>query len=237
MAPNSVIEVATDAIDDAPPKSSQRNKPLSTKARENREIEMLQEKSIETGTKASKRTNRATTANGKQAGEDRGVESADSEMGGWQKVLAVIVQQQETIEDLKKIVVQQQDTIQNLHERLKDTQAELKQVHDQLDAISGNVALNTLVGNSPNPSYADVARTPPNSAPANIRSISSMGTTPSTMTDTLYCTVDTSRVVSEDADKVSAGAIRTTVEKEMRDSNEQANWRCQAVTKDLKNPH
>ena len=85
------------------------------------------------------------------------MESADSEMGGWQKVLAVIVQQQETIEDLKKIVVQQQDTIQNLHERLKDTQAELKQVHDQLDAISGNVALNTSVGNSPNPSYADVA--------------------------------------------------------------------------------
>ena len=57
------------------------------------------------------------------------------------------------------------------------------------------------------------------------------------MTDMLYCTVDTSRVVSEDANKVSAGAIRMTVKKEMCDSNEQANWRCQAVTKDLKNPH
>ena len=57
------------------------------------------------------------------------------------------------------------------------------------------------------------------------------------MTDMLYCTVDTSRVVSEDADKVSAGAIRMTVEKEMHDSNEQANWCCWAVTKDLKNPH
>lgn len=51
---------------------------------------------------------------------------------------------------------------------------------------------------------------PPNSVPANVHSISSMGTTPSTMTDILYCTVDTSRVAS---DKISAGAIRTNVEK------------------------
>ncbi|KFY83273.1 hypothetical protein V500_10110 [Pseudogymnoascus sp. VKM F-4518 (FW-2643)] len=57
------------------------------------------------------------------------------------------------------------------------------------------------------------------------------------MTDTLYCTVDTSRVASEDADKVSAGAIRTNVEKEMRDITERINWRCRAVTLDRKNPN
>lgn len=57
------------------------------------------------------------------------------------------------------------------------------------------------------------------------------------MTDTLYCTVDTSRVASEDVDKVSAGAIRTNVEKEMRDITEQINWRCRAVTLDRKNPN
>jgi hypothetical protein len=47
---------------------------------------------------------------------------------------------------------------------------------------------------SASPSYAEVARTPPSSWPSNVRTLTSMGTTPSTMTDTLYCTIDTSRV-------------------------------------------
>lgn len=155
----------------------------------------------------------------------------------WENLSEAIDQQQDTIKELRGIIIQQQDTIKDLHERLKDTQVELKQVHDQLDAISGNVALNTSVGTSPNPLYADVARTPPNSTPVNVRSVSSIGTTPSTMTNTLYCTVDTSRVSSEDAEKTSVGAIRANVEKDMRNTSEQANWRCRAVTKDQKNPH
>ena len=57
------------------------------------------------------------------------------------------------------------------------------------------------------------------------------------MTDTLYCTVDTSRVATDDVDKVTAGAIRATVEKNIREINEQANWRCRAITKDPKNIH
>lgn len=58
-----------------------------------------------------------------------------------------------------------------------------------------------------------------------------------TLTDTLHCTVDTSRVASEDAEKVSAGAIRTKVEKEMRAITKRVNWRCRAVTLDRKNPN
>jgi hypothetical protein len=57
------------------------------------------------------------------------------------------------------------------------------------------------------------------------------------MTDTLYCTVDTTGVASEDADKISAGVIRMEVENEIRTTTDQANWRCRAVTKDAKNPH
>lgn len=139
--------------------------------------------------------------------------------------------------ELQEVIGQQQDTINDLHERLKDTQVELKQVHDQLDAITRNQTINGTANSNPSPSYADVARTPPNSSPSNVRSLLSNGTTPSTMTNTLYCTIDVSRVASEDTDKVSAGAIRTTVEKEMRDTNEQTNWRCQAVTIDPRNPH
>lgn len=168
------------------------------------------------------------------------------------------------ITDLKETITRQSNIIENQNNGIEDIRAELGEIkaeqrtlkgqnlelqeevrslRTQLDShpaslpSTGNAAFNTSVGTSPNPSYADVARTPPNSAPANVHSISSMGTTPSTMTDTLYCTVDTSRVASEDAEKVSVGAIRANVEKEMRNTSEQINWRCRAVTKDQKNPH
>jgi hypothetical protein len=114
---------------------------------------------------------------------------------------------------------------------------ELKQVHDRLDAIGSNPVLNNYVNASPNRSYAEVARTPPNSSPENGVSISSMRTTPSTMTNTLYCTIDTSNVANEDLEKTSTSAVRVAVEKEIRTVADQANWRCRAVTKDAKNPH
>ena len=59
--------------------------------------------------------------------------------------------------------------------------------------------------------------------------------TSSTKTDTLYCTIDTSRVADEDTNKTTAGAIRAIVEKEIRATEAHANWRCQAVTRDMKN--
>jgi hypothetical protein len=152
------------------------------------------------------------------------------------------------VKSLREIVIKQQDTINDLRIQHEETRSELralktlmteelKQVHDRLDTIGNNSALTNYDNGSPNRLYADVARTPPNSVPTNVHSISSMGTTPSTMTDTLYCTVDTSRVASEDAEKVSMGAIRANVEKDIRNTSEQANWRCRAVTKDQKNPH
>jgi len=55
------------------------------------------------------------------------------------------------------------------------------------------------------------------------------------ITDALYCVIDTSRVAEEDADKTSPSAIRAAVEKEIRATNGQDNWRCRAVTRDAKN--
>jgi hypothetical protein len=48
-----------------------------------------------------------------------------------------------------------------------------------------------------------------------------MGTTLSTMTDTLYCKIDTSGVREEHQDKAHPGAIRKTIEEEMCTSEEQ----------------
>ncbi len=90
---------------------------------------------------------------------------------------------------------------------------------------------------APRPSYAEVARTPPTSQPSNVQTLSTGGTTPSTFTSTLYCTIDTSRVEGEASDQVSAGAIRTMVETGVRTEQGKPSWRCRAVTKSPKNPH
>ncbi|KAJ5799009.1 uncharacterized protein N7503_006514 [Penicillium pulvis] len=66
------------------------------------------------------------------------------------------------------------------------------------------------------PSYVDVARTPPTSYPSNIRTLSTLGTTPTTFTETLYCTIDTSKMTENENKKISAGSIRAAIEKEIR---------------------
>jgi len=84
---------------------------------------------------------------------------------------------------------------------------------------------------SPNPLYADVARTPPGSRPSNLRTISNR-TTPSTFTDTLYCTVDVTNVEEAERDNTSASKIRQNIKKEMREGEEESGWQCVAVTRD-----
>jgi hypothetical protein len=85
------------------------------------------------------------------------------------------------------------------------------------------------------PSYADVARTPPLSHPSNIRSLSTSNTTPTTFTDTLYCTIDTSEMAANENERMSAGPIRAAVETEIRAMEGHTHWRCRAVTVDPKN--
>lgn len=53
------------------------------------------------------------------------------------------------------------------------------------------------------PSYADAARTLLGSHPSNLRTLSNQ-TTPSTLTDTLYCTVDVSNVEERGAGLMQA---------------------------------
>ena len=69
---------------------------------------------------------------------------------------------------------------------------------------------------SASPSYAEVARTPPSSRPSNVRTLTSRGTIPSAMTDTLYCTIDTSRVEEEERSKTQPGVVRKAIEEEIR---------------------
>ncbi|KAJ5865438.1 uncharacterized protein N7529_007354 [Penicillium soppii] len=87
------------------------------------------------------------------------------------------------------------------------------------------------------PSYTDVARTPPTSYPSNIRTLLTLGTTPTTFTETLYCTIDTSKMTENENKKISAGSIRAAIEKEIRTMDNHTHWRCRAVTVSLRDPN
>ncbi|KAI3293676.1 hypothetical protein DTO002I6_4622 [Penicillium roqueforti] len=87
------------------------------------------------------------------------------------------------------------------------------------------------------PSYADVARTPPTSYSSNIRTLSTLNTTPNTFTETLYCTIDTSKMTESENERKSAGSIRATIEKEVRTMDDHTHWRYRAVTVSPRDPN
>jgi hypothetical protein len=113
--------------------------------------------------------------------------------------------------------------------------SEMEALKTELTAMIQTQLSNIQVPASAWPSYAAIARTPPKSQPSNLPSFSSRSLTPSTMTDTLYCTIDTSRMNEEDKSKAQPGVIREAIEKEMRRQTERNNWRCTAVTRDPRN--
>lgn len=94
--------------------------------------------------------------------------------------------------------------------------------------------LSSIQLSSPNPSYADVAHTPPGSHPSNLRTLSNQ-TTSSTSADTLYCTVDVSKVEEAERGRANASTIRQGIEKEMRGEGDTSGWRCVAVMRDPRN--
>ncbi|TQN73583.1 hypothetical protein CSHISOI_01885 [Colletotrichum shisoi] len=102
-----------------------------------------------------------------------------------------------------------QGDLKALKQQVED---ESKNTQDKLGAVAAVASAQT----SPSPTYADMARTAPNSQPSNIRTPTSVGTTPFNVTDTLYCTIDTSKVEGEDPSQASVGAIRVMVENQIR---------------------
>lgn len=145
----------------------------------------------------------------------------------WMKT--AIAEQKATLQGQSETMKTQQVMIMELARQLDCTQTQLNEAHEKLDAITTGVE-------SPQLSYAEVARTPPSSQPSNVRTLSSGLTTPSTFTDTLYCTIDTSRVEDEDRGNATAGSIRKAIENEMRAAPERPDWRCAAVLQDAKRP-
>ncbi|KAM5529724.1 hypothetical protein FOXYSP1_17568 [Fusarium oxysporum f. sp. phaseoli] len=129
---------------------------------------------------------------------------------------------------------QAKEELKQAREEMQQAKEEITQMKEQLNTIAGSISSGAQT--RPQPSYADVARTPPTSQPSNIRTLSSMRTTPSSFTDTLFCTIDTSRVSEEDRGKAQVGEVRQAIEEKVRArEGGQPNWRCAAVVKDVRN--
>ncbi|KAL9568917.1 hypothetical protein ACKAV7_006982 [Fusarium commune] len=129
---------------------------------------------------------------------------------------------------------QAKEELKQAREEMQQAKEEISQMKEQLNTIAGSISSGAQT--SPQPSYADVARTPPTSQPSNVRTLSSMRTTPSSFTDALFCTIDTSRVSEEDRGKAQVGEVRQAIEEKVRArEGGQPNWRCAAVVKDVRN--
>ncbi|GIZ38770.1 hypothetical protein CKM354_000217200 [Cercospora kikuchii] len=107
-------------------------------------------------------------------------------------------------------------------------------IQQQVAASIQEQLANVAVPTNGSRSYAEVARTPPDSQPSNIRSLT-MSTTPSAFTNSLYCTIDISRADEAEKARTHPGAVRECIEREMRGVEGQERWRCVAVTKDPRN--
>ncbi|KAF5963815.1 reverse transcriptase, partial [Fusarium bulbicola] len=139
-------------------------------------------------------------------------------------------EQMEMTKELQEAVAKQEETMNEMGKQMvemKEQMAEeLKRAREQLETI----ATSTMEGRQR--SYADVTRLTPSLPHNDPRAL----TAPPILTDTLYCTIDVSRIEDDDA-RPLAGTIRATVENEVRAVLDNPTWRCKAVTKDPKNPH
>jgi hypothetical protein len=235
--PDAVIVASGGDEDIGPEPSSQRSRKLSTKARQNRENQeaALDQPSVP---KRQSGRNRTATNNGAD-GEQNAPAAGGGDVGEIQALQKQIREQTEILKLLLGKQGIQEVGLQAIKEELASVREELalakeenKKLHDRIDDLTALVSIQS----SPRQSYAEVARTPPTSQPSNVQTLPSLNSTTSRLTDTLYCTIDTSRA-EEGSDQVSPAAIRMLVESGVRGERENASWRCRAVTKDPSNPH
>lgn len=251
MAAAAQAQITVDATDQpTSPKRPTRTPKPSAKVRE--AMQSLEDAAITSRTATNDAARTATSRRTRAPGSGNGTNGqAEAGKTALQKLLEaiteqrdemrdIVAKQQDMICDLREVVNKQQEAIQDLLRQLADTKTqlseELRQARDQIDALARNPVFTASAQSSPRASYAEVARTPPLSQPSRIRTLSTPNTTPSTSTDTLFCTIDTSRVEEKDKERVQVADVRKAIETVVRTQENMGNWRCAAVVKEARNP-
>lgn len=181
------------------------------------------------------------------AGPSRATELAKS---GVQRMLELIEKSYAEMKEMKEKTIEQSEMMKELHQKveemqlgLSETKDELKQAREELcqtrDELGQTRAtLDTLTNStswsSAQPSFADVARTPPESQPSDIRTLSTTRTASTSASSAIYCTIEFPE--NDNAlEKVTAKTVRVILEEEFREGRGQDAWRCRAVTEDRLN--
>jgi chromosome segregation ATPase len=148
------------------------------------------------------------------------------------------------VKELKTTIDQQNKSIKEAQTELKELKEDQQQVKEQNNELKDEVCMlqaqvSTLSTSLPSTqSWASIAadrsgqgstQRTPNDTAARANNLARYLPTLTATTDTLYRTIDTSRVAEEDSDKTSPGIIRAVVEREIRATNGQSNWRCRAA--------
>ncbi|KAJ6437600.1 reverse transcriptase [Purpureocillium lavendulum] len=186
---------------------------------------------------AVRATNKRVRRSSSTGSEPRSTFVARSETADEESERALLCKVLEKLNDLENGSINQQRLIHKLEQEVVDTKEELQKVRQQLQTLQASVnpTVNSQVQSGPRASYADAVRTPPKSQPTSPRSLSSMRTTTSTSTDTLHCTIDTSRVEEPNQVEAQVGNIRRAIETEVKVREGHEAWRCAAVIKDPRN--
>jgi regulator of replication initiation timing len=178
--------------------------------------------------------------------------SGESEGKGtkFDELVGLILNLKDTITQQNSIIEKQNNTIEDIRTDLTEIREEQQSLTRQnaelLEQVYSLQSQVSAINVSPPParSWASVAGHRNSAGPTQLPQSATTPTengyarrflSPLATTDALYCVIDTSRVGEEDADKTSPSAIRAAVEKEIRATNGQDNWRCRAVTRDAKN--
>ncbi|KAH7464139.1 hypothetical protein FOMA001_g17817 [Fusarium oxysporum f. sp. matthiolae] len=138
-------------------------------------------------------------------------------------------EQMEMTRELREAVAKPEQTVHEMGKQMVEIKEqmteELQRAREQLETIASSAA------EEHQRYYADVTRLSTHLTHSHSRAVPA----PPSAADALYCTIDVSR--TEDEARASAGTIRATVENEVRPELDNPTWRCQAVTRDPKNPH
>ncbi|EED22201.1 hypothetical protein TSTA_094470 [Talaromyces stipitatus ATCC 10500] len=117
--------------------------------------------------------------------------------------------------------------LQTQIEAIQNQSAEdCKQLWEQLETIAKTPINAAQMQTKPQPSFTNIA----NSQSGPLGPV-----VPPTWANTLFCTIDMSRVGEEDKAKAQIANVRQMIEKEMQGKEGMGTWRCAAVIKDPKN--
>lgn len=156
--------------------------------------------------RATNKRVRRSSSSGSEPGSTFVVRSETADEESERALLCKVL---EKLKDLENGSINQQRLIHKLEQEVVDTKEELQKVRQQLQTLQASVKpkANSQVQSGPRASYADAVRTPPNSQPTSPRSLSSMRTNTPSSTDTLHCTIDTSRVEEQNQVEAQVGNI------------------------------